>query len=41
MKKVGIYVVYIEHCRILKIFPTFIAGSAGHGTQNKNQDPNK
>ncbi len=29
MKKVRIHVIYVERCRVLKIFPTFIAGSAG------------
>ncbi len=29
MKKVGIHVIYVERCRVLKIFPTFIAGSMG------------
>ncbi len=29
MKKVRIHVTYVENCQVLKIFPTFIAGSAG------------
>ena len=31
MKKVGIHVIYVERCRVLKIFPTFIAG---HGAKD-------
>lgn len=34
MKKVRIHVFYIERCQVLKIFPTFIADSTGHGAEN-------
>lgn len=30
IKKVGIYVIYVKRYQILKISPTFIAGSAGY-----------
>ncbi len=34
MKEVGIYIIYIECCQVLKIFSTFIAGSARYGIKN-------
>ena len=34
MKKVGIQVIYVKRCRVLKIFTTFIAGSAGHDAKD-------
>lgn len=36
IKKVGIYIIYIEHCQVLKIFPTFIADNVGHSAKNEN-----
>ncbi len=38
IKKVGIHVIYVECCQVLKIFPTFIAGasSAVYGAKNES-----
>ncbi len=34
MKKVGIHVIYVERCQVLKIFPTFIVDSMGYGAKD-------
>ena len=34
MKKVGIYLIYVKRCLVLKLFSIFIAGSVGYDTKN-------
>lgn len=34
MKEVKIHLLYVKRCRVLKIFPTFIAYGAKHGTKD-------
>lgn len=34
IKKVGIHIIYIKPCQVLKISLTFISGNARHGAKN-------
>ncbi len=36
IKKVGIYVIYVQYCLVLKIFPTFIADNVEYSVKDKN-----
>ena len=36
MKKVGIQVIYVKRCQVLKIFTTFIAGSTGYNAKDES-----
>ena len=36
MQNIGIHVIYVEHCQVLKIYLTFIADNTGHNIKDKS-----